>query len=215
MMPSQVPSATSSRPSGRATTMTQRKRAVRRAVGNAAQALEQQRDVGRDRRRRRRRACVGGEARRAHARRAAERVDLEARVVGQRRQPGSAPPAPAPWRGRWRGRCRRPRRPPARRGRRRASAARWPRSPSRARYSRSLPALCVATTRITTRGCRPAPSAWHLRLSSAIASLASAVQPVELLGRERLRLGGALHLDELAAPVMTRFMSTSALLSSA
>ena len=80
--------------------------------------------------------------------------------------------------------------------RRRASAA--PRPTRRAaRGTRAACRRCwVATTRFTRRD-RPALLRCSA-VSSAMASLPSAVSAIELLGRERLRLGRALDLDELS-----------------
>ena len=59
-----------------------------------------------------------------------------------------------------------------------------------------------------------APSAALQRVSSAQPVAGERRAGVELGPVERRALGGALHLDEVAAPVMTTFMSVSARTSS-
>ena len=79
MRPSTVPSPTTSRPDGNRSTATARNRAVRSAPTTSSHQREQLGLAGTGARR------IAAEPRRAHARQASERIDLEPRVFGQHR----------------------------------------------------------------------------------------------------------------------------------
>ena len=142
-----------------------------------------------------------------HARLAAERVHAQAGVVGERRQAAA--------RLAWRALASAFSRNVACGSSASAmpsSAAAPPRSKRRAACSRDLPQLAGIArredqrARVTAR--RAGASGAAISCEATDAALREVEQRVELGARERLALGGALHLDEAArAPVMTTFMS--------
>ena len=147
-------------------------------------------------------------ARRADARAPAERVDLEPRVVGERRQPGRgrhgarlrdrvlartsrpAPPA-AGDAGKRVERDHLDRRPT--RGRARASSATFPRFARR----EDEPGGIIARRGGDSRAPRSV-SRWQARERAHALRRRARASRVELPGRERLPLGRPLHLDEAA-----------------
>ena len=138
---------------------------------------------------------LAGEARRAHAGRAAERRGLDARVVGDRRARRSPRAAARALIERVLGERRRRSRAAARR---RRAAARPRAAPAARANSRTLCALRVARTSLTAAGAamRRAPAT---RAQLARCPLrGEREQLVEVRARQRRALGGRLDLDEPA-----------------
>ena len=129
--------------------------------------------------------------------RAAQGLDLQARIVRDRGAGRSPRPPGAPWPARSPRTCRRPRAARSRARSRRPCRASKPQAREQRHDLAQLAAVAAGQRRTFNAGPAPAPRAGG-RTTSASPAAASADQRRVLLGRERVLLGRRLHLDEAA-----------------